>query len=209
MSENHFMHSINAYEFLDSPEWESTASQIASSTTTTNNNKNSLSNFYYNTSFRGDDGVDGCYCSNSQSISSTFNSNNNNNYNKSSSNFSNSSSLLTQLQTSSNPASITKQQTTTIQIKQQQNEYEDTKWKLKHQRIKSNSRRPLVQKPPKQTRFNISLIASKPSMYLFWERSTLEYYLSKDRYMSAVLSLLLARDITNKLYQINHQVIIF
>lgn len=60
---------------------------------------------------------------------------------------------------------------------------------------------------PVQRTFNITLVAATVNVqYVVWERPTLEYYLAKTPFMGAVLGLLMARDITNKLYQMNQKV---
>lgn len=60
-----------------------------------------------------------------------------------------------------------------------------------------------------QQRFNISLIAASVNVqYVLWERPTLEYHLAKEPFMGTVMGLLLARDITNKLYQMNEKVLV-
>lgn len=60
-----------------------------------------------------------------------------------------------------------------------------------------------------QQRFNISLIAASVNVqYVLWERPTLEYHLAKEPFMGTVMGLLLARDITNKLYQMNEKVLL-
>lgn len=60
---------------------------------------------------------------------------------------------------------------------------------------------------PVQQTFNISLVAATVNVqYIVWERPTLEYYMAKEPYMRALLGLLMARDITNKLYQMNQKV---
>lgn len=56
------------------------------------------------------------------------------------------------------------------------------------------------------TRFNVSLIASSQCKLICWQRTTLEYYLRKNSYMGFVLNMIVARDITNKLYAMNDQV---
>lgn len=57
-----------------------------------------------------------------------------------------------------------------------------------------------------ENKFNVSLIAATTCRYISWNRSTLEYFLAKDCYMANVLSLIMARDITNKLYAMNDKV---
>ena len=57
-----------------------------------------------------------------------------------------------------------------------------------------------------EDKFKVSLIASTPCRYIFWQRQTLEYLLIKEQFLANVLSLILARDITNKLYAMNEKV---
>jgi hypothetical protein len=41
---------------------------------------------------------------------------------------------------------------------------------------------------------------------LYWQRSSLEYLLVKEAYLATVLTTLIARDITTKLYAMNKKV---
>ncbi|XP_075584998.1 LOW QUALITY PROTEIN: uncharacterized protein LOC124492277 [Dermatophagoides farinae] len=52
-------------------------------------------------------------------------------------------------------------------------------------------------------RFNVSLIAITQCRILCWNRMELEYYLAKDKQMNKILNILIGRDITNKLYTMN------
>ena len=57
-----------------------------------------------------------------------------------------------------------------------------------------------------EEKFKVSLIAATSCHYIFWQRQTLEYLLIKEQFLGSVLSLILARDITNKLYAMNEKV---
>lgn len=54
--------------------------------------------------------------------------------------------------------------------------------------------------------FNVSLIAIAPSQYLFWDRRDLELYLLHNKDMAHLFKLILAKDITEKLYAMNEKV---
>ncbi|XP_064488209.1 popeye domain-containing protein 3-like isoform X1 [Ornithodoros turicata] len=56
-------------------------------------------------------------------------------------------------------------------------------------------------------KFRVSIIAVTPCRYLFWQRSNLEYLLIKETHLATVLSLLIARDITTKLYSMNEKIV--
>ncbi|XP_027201562.2 popeye domain-containing protein 3-like [Dermatophagoides pteronyssinus] len=56
-------------------------------------------------------------------------------------------------------------------------------------------------------RFNVSLIAITQCRILCWNRIQLEYYLAKDKQMNKILNILIGRDITNKLYAMNANII--
>ncbi|XP_067125868.1 popeye domain-containing protein 3-like [Centruroides vittatus] len=56
-------------------------------------------------------------------------------------------------------------------------------------------------------KFKVSIIAATSCRYIFWQRQNLEYLLIKETYLASVLSVLLARDITTKLYAMNNKII--
>ncbi|KAF2356830.1 Popeye protein [Trinorchestia longiramus] len=56
-------------------------------------------------------------------------------------------------------------------------------------------------------KFKVSIIAGTTSRYLFWKRSSLEYLFLKDQHLTTVLSTLVARDITTKLYSMNEKIV--
>ncbi|CAN8018909.1 unnamed protein product [Ixodes persulcatus] len=56
-------------------------------------------------------------------------------------------------------------------------------------------------------KFKVSILAVTPCRYLFWHRSNLEYLLIKEPQLATVLSLLIARDITSKLYSMNEKIV--
>jgi hypothetical protein len=52
----------------------------------------------------------------------------------------------------------------------------------------------------------VSIIAATSCRYLYWQRSSLEYLFVKETYLATVLTTLIARDITTKLYAMNKKV---
>ncbi|OTF71792.1 popeye domain-containing protein 3-like protein [Euroglyphus maynei] len=58
-----------------------------------------------------------------------------------------------------------------------------------------------------ENRFNVSLIAITQCRILCWNRIQLQYYLAKDKQMNKIISILIGRDITNKLYAMNANII--
>ncbi|KAL3215083.1 hypothetical protein MRX96_006663 [Rhipicephalus microplus] len=56
-------------------------------------------------------------------------------------------------------------------------------------------------------KFKVSILAVTPCRYLFWQRSNLEYLLIKEPQLATVVSLLIARDITSKLYAMNEKIV--
>lgn len=56
-------------------------------------------------------------------------------------------------------------------------------------------------------KFKVSIVAATTSRYLFWKRSSLEYLFLKDQHLATVLSTLVARDITTKLYSMNSKIV--
>lgn len=62
-------------------------------------------------------------------------------------------------------------------------------------------------RPGVDDKFKVSILAVTPCRYLFWQRSNLEYLLIKETQLATVLSLLIARDITSKLYAMNEKIV--
>ncbi|XP_066984434.1 popeye domain-containing protein 3-like isoform X3 [Macrobrachium rosenbergii] len=56
-------------------------------------------------------------------------------------------------------------------------------------------------------KFKVSIIAATPCRYVFWQRSGLEYLFVKESYLATVLSTIIARDITTKLYNMNQKIV--
>lgn len=54
--------------------------------------------------------------------------------------------------------------------------------------------------------WQVSIIAATACRYLYWQRSSLEYLFVKETYLATVLTTLIARDITTKLYAMNKKV---
>nr|CAD7412615.1 unnamed protein product [Timema poppensis] len=53
----------------------------------------------------------------------------------------------------------------------------------------------------------VSIIAATACRYLYWQRSALEYLFVKETYIATVLTTLIARDITTKLYAMNKKIV--
>jgi hypothetical protein len=49
-------------------------------------------------------------------------------------------------------------------------------------------------------------VAATTCRYLYWQRASLEYLFVKETYLATVLTTLIARDITTKLYAMNKKV---
>ncbi|XP_064089427.1 popeye domain-containing protein 3-like isoform X5 [Macrobrachium nipponense] len=56
-------------------------------------------------------------------------------------------------------------------------------------------------------KFKVSIIAATPCRYVFWQRSGLEYLFVKESYLATVVSTIIARDITTKLYNMNQKIV--
>ncbi|XP_060517684.1 popeye domain-containing protein 3-like [Cylas formicarius] len=56
-------------------------------------------------------------------------------------------------------------------------------------------------------KFKVSIVAASTCRYLYWQRSSLEYLFVKDTYIATVLTTLIARDITTKLYAMNNKIV--
>ena len=59
---------------------------------------------------------------------------------------------------------------------------------------------------PDLTCRQVGIIAANQCRYIFWHRSSIEYLFVKEPYLATVMSTMIARDITNKLYCMNHKV---
>ncbi|KAF0300701.1 Blood vessel epicardial substance [Amphibalanus amphitrite] len=57
-----------------------------------------------------------------------------------------------------------------------------------------------------EEKFKVGIIAANQCRYIFWHRSAIEYLFVKEPYLATVMSTMIARDITNKLYCMNHKV---
>lgn len=55
-------------------------------------------------------------------------------------------------------------------------------------------------------KFRVSLVATERSRYIVWQRSALKYLLIKEPHLALVMSTIIGRDVTNKLYTINNKV---
>ncbi|XP_026472892.1 popeye domain-containing protein 3-like [Ctenocephalides felis] len=56
-------------------------------------------------------------------------------------------------------------------------------------------------------KFKVSIVAASSCRYLFWQRAALEYLFVKETYLATVLTTLVARDITTKLYAMNNKIV--
>ncbi|XP_066141812.1 popeye domain-containing protein 3-like isoform X2 [Euwallacea fornicatus] len=56
-------------------------------------------------------------------------------------------------------------------------------------------------------KFKVAIVAASSCRYLYWQRSALEYLFVKDTYIATVLTTLIARDITTKLYAMNNKIV--
>lgn len=56
-------------------------------------------------------------------------------------------------------------------------------------------------------KFKVAIVAASSCRYLYWQRSALEYLFVKDTYIATVLTTLIARDITTKLYAMNSKIV--
>ncbi|KAG8278604.1 cAMP binding [Homalodisca vitripennis] len=56
-------------------------------------------------------------------------------------------------------------------------------------------------------KFKVSIVAATSCRYLYWQRTTLEYLFVKETYLATVMSTLVARDITTKLYAMNNKIV--
>ncbi|XP_069983410.1 popeye domain-containing protein 3-like [Penaeus vannamei] len=56
-------------------------------------------------------------------------------------------------------------------------------------------------------KFKVSIIAATTCRYVFWQRTSLEYLFVKEPYLATVLSTIIARDITSKLYNMNQKIV--
>ncbi|CAH0557306.1 unnamed protein product [Brassicogethes aeneus] len=56
-------------------------------------------------------------------------------------------------------------------------------------------------------KFKVSIVAASTCRYLYWQRSSLEYLFVKDTYVATVLTTIIARDITTKLYAMNNKIV--
>ncbi|GBP44392.1 Popeye domain-containing protein 3 [Eumeta japonica] len=55
-------------------------------------------------------------------------------------------------------------------------------------------------------KFKVSIVAASSCRYVYWQRSSLEYLFVKEPYLATVVTTLIARDITTKLYAMNNKV---
>lgn len=56
-----------------------------------------------------------------------------------------------------------------------------------------------------EEKFQVTVVAATPCRYLFWQRDALNYLFVKEPQLGAKMTLIVARDITNKLYSINEK----
>ena len=58
-----------------------------------------------------------------------------------------------------------------------------------------------------QETFQVTICAAIPSKYIVWQRSTLEYLFVKEPRLGMVVSALISRDVTHKLYSMNKKLL--
>ncbi|KAI4466254.1 popeye domain containing protein [Holotrichia oblita] len=58
-----------------------------------------------------------------------------------------------------------------------------------------------------EDKFKVSIVAASTCRYLYWQRTALEYLFVKEMYIGTVLTTLIARDITTKLYAMNNKIV--
>ncbi|KAL1131493.1 hypothetical protein AAG570_011110 [Ranatra chinensis] len=56
-------------------------------------------------------------------------------------------------------------------------------------------------------KFKVTIVAATSCRYLYWQRTSLEYLFVKETYLATVMSTLIARDITTKLYAMNNKIV--
>ncbi|XP_077288485.1 popeye domain-containing protein 3-like isoform X2 [Arctopsyche grandis] len=56
-------------------------------------------------------------------------------------------------------------------------------------------------------KFKVSIVAASSCRYLYWQRTSLEYLFVKETYLATVVTTLIARDITTKLYAMNNKIV--
>uniref|UniRef100_T1IVJ8 POPDC1-3 domain-containing protein n=1 Tax=Strigamia maritima TaxID=126957 RepID=T1IVJ8_STRMM len=57
-----------------------------------------------------------------------------------------------------------------------------------------------------EEKFKVSVVASMPCRVLIWQREGLEFLFAKETYLAHIMSILIARDITTKIYTMNQKV---
>ena len=65
--------------------------------------------------------------------------------------------------------------------------------------------RSCVQSSNNEETFRVSICAMEMSSYVVWQRSELEYLFVKEPYLAQVLSAIISKDITDKLFAMNEQ----
>ncbi|KAG7299419.1 hypothetical protein JYU34_016372, partial [Plutella xylostella] len=56
-------------------------------------------------------------------------------------------------------------------------------------------------------KFKVSIVAASSCRYVYWQRASLEYLFVKEQYLACVVTTLIARDITTKLYAMNNKIV--
>ncbi|CAA9994247.1 unnamed protein product [Nesidiocoris tenuis] len=70
--------------------------------------------------------------------------------------------------------------------------------------LRDRTRRPSSQ-DVEGSRPDVSIVAAASCRYLYWQRTALEYLFAKETYLATVMTTLIARDITTKLYAMNNK----
>lgn len=57
-----------------------------------------------------------------------------------------------------------------------------------------------------EDKFKVSIIADSPCTLITWSRQSLDYLLVKETFLAHILTLILAKDVADKLYAMNEKV---
>ncbi|KOB66003.1 putative popeye protein 3, partial [Operophtera brumata] len=56
-------------------------------------------------------------------------------------------------------------------------------------------------------KFKVSIVAASSCRYVYWQRTSLEYLFVKEQYLAYVVTTIIARDVTTKLYAMNNKIV--
>lgn len=54
--------------------------------------------------------------------------------------------------------------------------------------------------------YQVSIVAASSCRYVYWQRTSLEYLFVKEQYLAYVVTTIIARDVTTKLYAMNNKI---